>query len=533
MAPRKPIAIPTTAALPHSHRLPSSSPDVQRTLSRLSRPTLISLALEWLDEKNQDFYGPVLADEESNVESRDELYPAAHSYEELKEVYEELGAQKGGKRQVIDRIVEGDWRNGVSLYQLAMADTRYLLDHPTSLRWNALRLAKANASEGANSEVDHLPRFHADTYLRNLQREVAPVTKAHYYITKLKDMPITLLRVQIHDTPYNSQTLSTKSHTQAESDTTATTKSLFAAFPTGSPFVYVSLATSVGQTAGSEGRSLRSLILDAIPKALSRPQCRYVLKTTSLSARSLEALLSLRGPGRSNEAAGGWSIFAENKGVGGGALEHVKRSATAATATARRKRQLDKDDNNHGSHGESQLSITDPNRKDSPISPSAELDSPASKRRKLVAEGRFGCSGLPEDCKGIERFDVRIEDAFPRVLDASRMAGDREDVVQRQPRGKTARRSDNLLDRASESVEDDGDEEAAPAHASADTEVAGRTPDVRLSFQGTHIFAGIRQLVQSGVVDGEKMPGWMTGEAGVSVGAVKEGRIVGKGSLGF
>lgn len=526
MAPRKPIAVPTTAALPHSHRLPPSSPDVLRTLSKLSRPTLISLALEWLEEKNRDFCAPFLADNGSDIESRDELYTAAHSYEELQEIYEELGARKGGKRQLIDRIIEGDWRHGISLYQLAMADTRYLLDHPTSLRWNALRLAKVNASEGASSEVDHLPRFHADTYLRNLQREVTPLAKAHYYITKLKTMPITLLRVQIHDTPYNTPQTAHQHPSAAPSSTIriseTTTKSLFAAFPTGSPFIYISLATSVGQAAGSESRSLRSLIVDAIPKALSRPQCRYVLKTTSLSARSLDALLSLRGPGRSNEAAGGWSIFTENKGVGGGAMEHVKRPLPAqAKKQAQGHQQVGHGDGADDGVEPAETQSKGPKRarQDSAISPGAE--SPASKRRRLVAEGRFGCSGLPDDGKGIERFDVRIEDAFPAVPSAA--------AAIRKGRGVTGESIAREMSGAQ--TASDNDKEAAPADTG--TDAAEWMPDVRFSFQGTHVFAGIRQLVESGVVDGERMPGWMTGEAGVSVGAVRDGRIVVKENQGF
>ena len=47
----------------------------------------------------------------------------------------------------------------------------------------------------------------------------------------------------------------------------------------------------------------------------------------------------------------------------------------------------------------------------------------------------------------------------------------------------------------------------------------------RIAFTGTHVFAGIRQLVEEGIIDGEKMPGWMTGEAAVTIGAVREGRI--------
>lgn len=56
-------------------------------------------------------------------------------------------------------------------------------------------------------------------------------------------------------------------------------------------------------------------------------------------------------------------------------------------------------------------------------------------------------------------------------------------------------------------------------------------PTVQITFQGNHVFAGIRQLVEAGIVDGERMPGWMTGEDGVTVGVVRHGRIRGnKGS---
>lgn len=56
-------------------------------------------------------------------------------------------------------------------------------------------------------------------------------------------------------------------------------------------------------------------------------------------------------------------------------------------------------------------------------------------------------------------------------------------------------------------------------------------PRVKLTFHGSHVFAGIRQLVECGIIDGERMPGWMTGEEGVTIGAVRHGRIRGhKGS---
>jgi len=52
-----------------------------------------------------------------------------------------------------------------------------------------------------------------------------------------------------------------------------------------------------------------------------------------------------------------------------------------------------------------------------------------------------------------------------------------------------------------------------------------------MTFHGSHVFAGMRELVEAGIIDGERMPGWMTGEEGVSIGVVKSGRIRGfKGS---
>ena len=36
--------------------------------------------------------------------------------------------QRGAKRDVVSRVLEGDWRHGLTLYQLAMVDFAYLDD---------------------------------------------------------------------------------------------------------------------------------------------------------------------------------------------------------------------------------------------------------------------------------------------------------------------------------------------------------------------------------------------------------------------
>ena len=520
MAPRPSLSAPTTAALPPSRLVPTPTPSVSKLLTKLSRPSLLSLALEWLSPKLQQSCAPHLAGNDDDDEGEDQgIYAPAQSLDELRELYHELQTRKGGKREVLDRILEGDWRHGLSLQQLAMADVQYLWDHPTARRWTALELVRIRGSDGADTGddvgatvegMDRLPRFHAASFMQNLQREVNPVVKAHYYLTRMEAMPVTLLRIYIYDSPYSSQ--------RAVVDPAPTalpegSKTIYVVFPDNTSSVYVSLTSIPGQTSGGDGKSLRKVILEAVPKALSRPHERYTLQTTSLSARSLSALLTVRGPGRGNAAAGGWSIFAEGT-VEGSPL----RSVPATPESSKDEEEKD---------GLAPPTLPDRKRRGRPSQSSKVLGflgEPAAKRRKLVAKQRFGESALEDDQKGIERLEIRMEDAFP-----AERSGDSEDVgaVTRPETGAVASRRGrrSTLSMLDESVEDDNDEAEAP--------VTGWTPDIRLTFSGSHIFAGVRKLVESGGVDGEKMPGWMSGEAIVSIGVVRGGRIRGnKGSGG-
>ncbi|KAF2127261.1 CHL4-domain-containing protein [Dothidotthia symphoricarpi CBS 119687] len=474
----------------HSHRLPVAHREVQRTFTKLSRQSLISLAQQWLSKKNRDFCKPFLLGDrgENDDEDEEELYEPAQSVEELQETYKQLAARKGGRREVLDRILDGDWRTGVSMYQLATAEIQYLLDHPNALRWTAKRLTKIPNARSAITDMevtndsDHLPRFQAQTFMSNLARELTPLMKAHYLITRIKTSPMTILRVYIHDSPYSNE-----ASLAADSHSTDSAKAVFFIWPNGSPFVYSSLATLTGQVVGDDGRHLRDIVQQAIPKAFSRPSARYQLTGTNFTTKSLDALLTYRGPGKSNAAAGGWSIFQDHN-FSQNALDFI---------TAQRSDGQDKNTSNNGT-------------KPGPGRPKRTLDTietPEAKRRKAVAQGRFGSSAQPDDGQGLERVEVRIDDPFPSSAEVD---DDRSNID--QPANPIRRGRPSLLDRTAEDLEEIQNEE-------------GWVPNVRITFQGTHVFAGIRQLVEEGIVDGEKMPGWMTGEAGVTVGAVRDGRM--------
>jgi central kinetochore subunit Mis15/CHL4 len=485
--------------IPHSHRLPASHREVQRTLTKLSRQSLISLAQQWLSKKNRDFCKPYLLSDRNNAEDEDEdeLYEPAQSYEELLETYRELATRKGGRREILDRILEGDWRTGISMYQLATAEIQYLLDHPNALRWTAKRLTKIQNARSAVSDMevtndsDHLPRFQAQTFMSNLARELTPLMKAHYLITRIKTSPMTILRVYIHDSPY-----STEGSLAADSNSTDSAKAVFFVWPNGSPFVYSSLATLTGQVVGDDGRHLRDIVQQAIPKAFSRPSARYQLTSTNFTTKSLDALLTYRGPGKSNAATGGWSIFQDHS-FSQNALDFITAQRGDGQDKDKKKDTAEKPATNGTNAG--------PGR---PKRALDTTDTPEAKRRKEVAAGRFGTSAQPDDGQGLERFEVRIDDPFPGSNNATSLDTNTSNLdAQPHRRGRPS-----ILDRTAEDLEDIQNEE-------------GWVPNVRISFQGTHVFAGIRQLVEEGIVDGEMMPGWMTGEAGVTIGTVREGRI--------
>ncbi|GAP85653.1 putative trfA protein [Rosellinia necatrix] len=567
MAP--PLSLPTSARLPSSLRVNPSNPSVIKVLTRLSRPSLLSLVLDWLDPDNQSLCPPLLrqttADGEDEDAFEDDLYPPAGSLPGLRELYADMQQRKGGKREVVDRILEGDWRQGLSLYQLAMADLQYLYDHPGTLKWACYKIQRLQ-TPGHEDDVDadqtydkidktamHVPRFHPSTFLQNLQAEVLPDVKAHYNFDRPKGQPLLLLRIFVLDSPYNtdlavSAATATSSRPGAASAARATTatsfdasRTIYVAFPDASPHIFVSKSQSAGPTTHAETRSLRALVVGGIPKALSRPRERYALRAVNLQTKNLDALLDLRGAGRSNAASGGWGVYAADKVAD--ARTHSPLNALLPTPPLSEDA-AGEDEAEAGSRQTTARKRTwDPERIE---------DEKRRKRARRVAQARFGDNARPDDGKGVERVDVLIEDPFPISAADFGSDDDREDrdsreaqrPLARRPKGRRSGVDASLLEEAEREEdedpelrrrdrggEDDGDEEIPAGRrakeADRDREKWAWRPNVRLSLHGPHVFAGIRQLVEAGIIDGERMPGWMTGEEGVTMGAVRGGRIRG------
>lgn len=503
------FSIPTTARLPSSLRVDASKPSIIKSLNRLSRESLIALVLDWLDDDSIPNAFPYLDRRDEDGEDTDDIYPPCRSVDDLRQLYADMQQQKGSKRDVVSRVVEGDWRHGLSLYQLAMVDLAYFEQNPTSQKWSAYQILPLKQSFQSEQEeevpqIDRenlaIPRFHPSTFLQNLQSQVLPDVKAHYHFHRPKGLPVLLLRIFVVDSPYNtSLALSGRdpSGTAASFDSSRT---VYLAFPDGSPALYITKSQSTGPAGLGESKSLQRLIVKGVPKALSRPRERFTLKSGNLTSKNLDALLGTKGSGRTNAAGGGWSIYTD---------ESNKKSPLDTVLPSP---PLSRDSSSSGA-----------NRKRDTFESEVQR---AAKRAKLVAKARFGDSAIMTDGRGVERVDIVIQDPFPTTRTNTtglEDGGAGEDITD----APASRRRRSKIDAVIQEANVDGGQDAIDDNHSA----RHWAPAIKLSFHGSHVWAGVRQLVEAGIIDGERMPGWLTGEEGVTTRIVRHGRIRGhKGS---
>ncbi|RKF63194.1 Inner kinetochore subunit CHL4 [Erysiphe neolycopersici] len=482
------ISYPTTLPLPSTTLLPSSHPIVRRTLNRLTRPALLSLALDWLSDINQLATAPYLL--ESRNDTTNELFPPASSLDQLRKTYSGLEKQGGTKRDVLERILEGDWRHGISLYALAMADMQFLYSHPSSQNWLAWEILPLSPSSSNQHGIDRaVPCFRPSIFLRNMQHECLPDIKVHFNIDRHVTLPLLILRVWILETPYNS------SFSLVRSGRTFLNNSLvfYIAFPDFSPYVYISSSKTLSKTSFSPiskaggSQSLRKLVMDAIPKAYSKPGERYRLRNTNFSAKSLEAIIEHWGNGRMNSASAAWATYAETHGRE--AIKDNPLDTTMATYSF----EYNGDSEDEKSIKESEFTIKSKTKNYKHRSNDDKLK--ATSLNNDLAKIRFGRSALPNDGKGIERLYIRFEDPFPNHPVSLAMPNNRRQIENQKSDHNT---SENKIWR----------------------------PEISLVFTGSHVFAGIRELVEYNIIDGLRMPGWMTGEQGISEGVIRNGRIV-------
>jgi central kinetochore subunit Mis15/CHL4 len=543
MAPRISLRAPTTASVPDTLRVPSTAKSLVKSLIRLSKSSLIDLALQWLGDDNQETCAPYLAGNRNLEEEVDEdyLWSPADTIEELRLIYNRMRFESNAnKRYIIDRILDGDWRRGLSLYQVATIDFQCLSENDKTLRWTALKLVpQIDDEEGEREPAKKkrktypapYPSISPETFLRNLQHQISPLVKGHYYLQRLKPPhELAIIRVCVAESPYANP----QSPVQSPLLLTDPGRLIFIALPDSCPYLYVSVSgtakdsSSTGKKPTSTRMDITTLkrnVLEEIPKALSKSQNRYSLESTFLTARSLAAMMALRGNSGTNAANGLYTIF--SKGFADSSPIDADNSSFAQKILTACEGKYDQESDL--SLSELSLKPQHPAEKRTALAekttntfPTTHPNSDETKLElKVAAAARFGLAGLPEikpdsseevptaPTGGLDRFQIRLD----------------EDLVSRKEGSFSVRTNNHGHS------DTDPFNQTEPLDSTSREVTRPGSARMTLTFQGSNIFLGIRKLVECGVVKAEKMPAWMTGEEAVSGGTVREGILVrGKGN---
>ena len=539
MASRTSVRAPTNAPVSSSLRVPSTSNSLVKSLIRLSKSSLIDLALQWLQEENQPTCAPYLASNRNLEEEVDEdyLWSPAETVEELRLTYHRLRFEYNiYKRHIIDRILDGDWRRGLCLYQVATIDLQYLSENDRAFRWTALKLVPHSEDEEGDQQPlkkkrrigpAPYPTISPTTFLRNLQHEISPLVKAHYHLHQTNTpQKLSIIRICVAYSPYADP----QSSLQSPMLFTDPNRTIFIALPDSCPFIYISVSGGTKESVSAKKRSvsarmditsLKRTVLEEIPKALSKSQHRYAFESTSLTARSLSTMLALRGNRGTNAANGIYTIFAK------GAVDNSPIDAEKASFAEKILQAcVGKEDKGESTNvSELSLRINEPTETRTalvekstnvlrPRFPKCEED---RINLKIAAAARFGITEnlqakretSESEPGGLDRLQIRLdEDLFS--LNAKSSPASVVNIVQHD------------IDPFNQSSTADQTLGGQPRQGSA---------RMTLTFQGSNIVLGIRKLVESGVIGVEKLPAWMTGEEGISGGTVRDGVVVhGKGS---
>lgn len=124
MSKKRKSTAATANALPDTLRV-AYTPPVRRLLSRLSKDSLAELSLGWLGSTEVNL---TRVEDEEEGEEGEEM-----EIEAVKGIYEGFGRIKSVRaKEVVERITEHEWRDGLTLGMVAELDFRCLLPFPPS-----------------------------------------------------------------------------------------------------------------------------------------------------------------------------------------------------------------------------------------------------------------------------------------------------------------------------------------------------------------------------------------------------------------
>lgn len=370
-------------------------------------------------------------------------------------------SSKWKKSKLVDRILFEYWTDGLNLLQLAQIDCQLIVDNPNAYFW-VLSTVKNAWGEQVPLSLD------PPLFLKRLARELSKIFMSYIYVCTHPNLPLVLIRIQVFDLLPSNRQLTKRLATQRSHITSH--KPYFLAVPMNSPH----LIHSPGNDLVSE------IVLQVVESSLAEsPRELLLLDMPKLqkAVRSLESMHILKGVSRFANSLGPWIPYAD---------------------------------------GEADISPL-ANLEDHPVlvnkveacaSAQEKLEKMANIRFKGTPSGNIKSDKLFEDNKSLQkrrRLDVDNEDEslVTRLVKKSRFST----VAPIRYAEFTIK---SLF---SESNEADDD----------------LSSNVAMKLVGTDVFAGLHELAtkttnpEEAVVIPEELPGWLTGEEGLSCGTVRNG----------
>lgn len=376
-------------------------------------------------------------------------------------------SSKWKKSKLVDRMLFEYWANGLNLLQLAQIDCQLIVDNPNSYFWT-LSTVKNAWGEQVPLSLD------PPLFLKRLARELSKIFMSYIYVCTHPNLPLVLIRIQVFDLLPSSKQSSKRLATQRAHITSH--KPYFLAVPMNSPH----LIHSPGNDLVSE------IVLQVVESSLAdSPRDLLLLDTPKLqkAVRSLESMHILKGVSRFANSLGPWIPYAD---------------------------------------GEADISPL-ANFEDHPaLASTVDICSSAEERLEKMANIRF--KGTPS---GEIKSDVLFEDN-KSLRKRRRPDEEKDDESLLSRHAKKSRFSTVAPIRYAEfTIKNRIGESNKTTNADDD-----QSSNVVMKLVGTDVFAGLHELAtktikhEDSVVIPERLPGWLTGEEGLSCGIIKNGVFI-------
>lgn len=369
---------------------------------------------------------------------------------------------KWKKAKLVDRILFEYWPNGLNLLQLAQIDCQLIVDNPNAYYWI---LSTVKDAWGAQASLSLDPLL----FLNRLARELGKMFMSYIYVCTHPNMPLILIRIQVFDLlPFGRQ--SSRNPEMQKSHITSH-KPYFLAVPMNSPH----LIHSPGNDLVSE------IVLQVVESSLSkspREVLRLETPSSQKAVRSLESMHTLKGCSRFANSMGPWIPYAD---------------------------------------GEADISPL-ASLEDHPVILS-QSEVCSSAEEKLLKSANIRFKGT---ASGTIKSDVLFEDNKSLRKRRKLHTEDEEGLPPRTIR-KSQFASIAPIRFAEFTIQND-----LPSHEHSNEDANGPS-NVILKLVGNDVFAGLHELATKStdpkklVVDPSKLPGWLTGEEGISCEFIRNG----------